>query len=823
MVRTDTGSAAPTQAPRFALAWAALTYAVASLALGFPALAGRFLVSAHSDQYIAGYAYRDFAAQALRAGAGFPEWNPYLFGGVPYVAGMAGDIFYPTFLLRMALPTDVAMTWGFILHVFLAGLFTYGFLRAWGLGFHASLVGGMAYMMGGPIASYVSPGHDGKLYVSALFPLALWLIVRGVRDGRRWAWGGLALTIGLAVLSPHPQLLQYMLLASGSFALFLALGANAGGVRPDRRTMFKRLALALAAVVLGFLIGAIQYAPVREYVAWSPRAGGLGYEHATSYSFPPVELFNLYLPQFTGILDQYWGPNLIHFHSEYLGAAVLMLAAAAFGGEGERRFRRFWIGAAIVSFLWMLGGSTPFFHIVYAIVPGTKFFRAPSTIIFVFGFSISVLAAVGAERVLAGRGSRRLALGWLVAAAVIALLATSGVLTSMAANLAGGIGADVAERQGMPQAASQLADQWTARANGNAPDLILGAWRALLFVALTAGAWLGLQRGRLDRRLAGLALVAIVGADLWSVERDYWQFMPPAKTIYASDPAIDYLKRQTQPGRVLVRAASDEGLASPDPYFGTRGDGTGTGLMIHGIRSVTGYHGNEIGRYQSLMQTPMEGGGSPVITPGFWRHENVRFLYTNAALTDSSLQRLLGPVRNSSGSTVYLYRLPGENPYAWVAAAATKAPDAAARAAVLDPRFDPLRIAVLDSSTPVQTPPLATLPQPLAIATTTSKMSPGRATIDLGAPAPAGAVLVVSENYFPGWQALVDGRATPVYRANFNLLGVLLPTGARAVQLTFHDPAYSTGRMLTIVALVVSLLLLVAGVAMERRRRSAIA
>lgn len=823
MVRTDAGSAASTQAPRFALAWAALTYAIGALALGFPALAGRFLVSPHSDQYIAGYAYRDFAAQSLRAGAGFPEWNPYLFGGVPYVAGMAGDIFYPTFLLRMALPTDVAMTWGFILHVFFAGLFTFGFLRAWGVGFHAALVGGMAYMMAGPVASYVSPGHDGKLYVSALFPLALWLIVRGVRDGRAWAWGGLAITIGLAVLSPHPQLLQYLLLACGSFALFVALGPNAAGARLSRRTMVTRLCLALGAVLLGFLIGAIQYAPVREYVAWSPRAGGLGYEHATSYSFPLVELFNLYLPQFTGILDRYWGPNGIHFHSEYLGAAVLMLAGAAFGGDRERRFRRFWLGAAIVSFLWMLGGSTPFFRIVYALVPGTKFFRAPSTIIFVFGFAISVLASLGTERILAGQVSRRLAIGWLVAALVIALLATSGALTSVASSLAAGIGADVAERQGMPQAASQAAEQWSARANANGPDLILGAWRALLFVALTAGAWLALQRGRLDRRLAGVALVAIVGADLWSVEREYWQFMPPARTLYASDPAIDYLKRQPQPGRVLVRAASEEGLASPDPYFGTRGDGTGTGLMIHGIRSVSGYHGNEIGRYQSLMQTPLEGGGNPVITPGFWRHENVRYLYTNAALSDSSLQRLLGPVRNSSGSTVYLYRLPGENPYAWVATAATKASDAAARAAVLDPRFDPLRIAVLDSSAPIQTPPLAALPQPSAISTTTSKMSPGQASVALSAPAPTGAVLVVSENFFPGWRASVDGRPTPVYRANFNLLGVPLPAGARAVQLTFHDPAYSTGKLLSGVALVVSLILLVGGAVAERTRRSAIA
>jgi hypothetical protein len=219
----------------------------------------------------------------------------------------------------------------------------------------------------------------------------------------------------------------------------------------------------------------------------------------------------------------------------------------------------------------------------------------------------------------------------------------------------------------------------------------------------------------------------------------------------------------------------------------------------------------------------MEGGGDPVVTPGFWRHENVRYLYTNAALTDSSLKPLLGPVRNSSGSTVYLYRLPGDNPYAWVATAATKAPDTAARAAILDPRFDPLRIAVLDSSVPLQTPPLTGLPQPAAITATTAKMSPGEASFGLSAPAPAGAVLVVSENYFPGWQASVDGRSAPVYRANYNLLGVPLPAGARAVELVFHDPAYSTGKLLTNVALVLSVVLLVGGVVMQRRRRSAIA
>jgi hypothetical protein len=84
-------------APRLAGAWATLVYAVATVLLAYPALAGRFLVNANSDQYIAGYALREFAAQSLRTGHGFPMWNPYLFGGMPFVASMNGDIFYATF------------------------------------------------------------------------------------------------------------------------------------------------------------------------------------------------------------------------------------------------------------------------------------------------------------------------------------------------------------------------------------------------------------------------------------------------------------------------------------------------------------------------------------------------------------------------------------------------------------------------------------------------------------------------------------------------------------------------------------------------------
>src|SRR5882672_10605321 len=404
----DTSAAPP--APRFAFAWASLVYALCTLALAYPAQAGKFLVNPHSDQYIAGYAFREFAASTLRTTGHFPLWNPYLFGGMPYIAAMHGDIFYPTFLLRMVMPTDVAMTWGFIIHIFLAGLFTYVFLRGLGYGFYGALVGGLAYMMSGQIASSVSPGHDGKLFVSALFPLALWMLHKGIREGKNWSWGAFALIVGLSVLSPHPQLLQYMLLTAGAYALFLAF-ATLEGVKLPRAVAIRRLGAALLAVIVGLAIGAVQYLPVREYVKWSPRAGGLSdYAAATSYAWPPEELLNAYLPQFSGMLENYWGRNGIHLHSDYIGAVVLMLAGAAFIGlraDPRRKQILFWSMALLVSLLWSLGSATPFYHIPYAIVPGTKYFRAPATIFFVGTLAIAILACAGAERFVEGKVGRK--------------------------------------------------------------------------------------------------------------------------------------------------------------------------------------------------------------------------------------------------------------------------------------------------------------------------------------------------------------------------------------------------------------------------------
>jgi hypothetical protein len=797
--------------------------------LAYPALTGAFLVNVRSDQYKIGYAFREYAAASLKAGHGFPQWNPYLFGGMPYVAAMHGDIFYPTFLLRMIMPTDAAMTWEFAIHLFLAGLFTYGFLRAWGFGFGSSLIAGLAYMMSGQIASLASPGHDGKLFVSALFPATLWLLVRGMRDGRRWAWGLLAVVVGLAVLSPHPQLLQYMLLASGVFALYLAFCDYDGRGPLPRDVAIKRLGMALGAVLLGALIGAVQFWPVSEYVPFSPRAGGRGYDYATSFSMPIEELINTYLPQFSGILDLYWGRNQIHFHSEYIGAATLVLAGAAFGATARRSFRRFWLAMGAVALLWALGGHTPFYRIVYAIVPGSHYFRAPSTIFFIVAFTLSVLAAIGVERVTSRQVSQRYAIAWAGGALAFALLISVGAGTAIAKIVVNSMA-----NMYSPEQHAAVVDAYMQRVGANSASMILGAWRSFLVAAVVAGLLWALAVEKLSLRTVVWGLVAVVGLDLWSIDRQYWMFSPPAAQIYASDPALDYLSKVTDPGRVAVLPIQQlPGLVSQDPALtGCSGGTGGASLMVHRIRNVSGCHGNEMGRYQRYGGYSDSSSYDPThfLSTAGARHENVRFLLTNAAdtvmsilqpqLGSGSFTRVLGPVKTAAGSTVYLYRTAGENPLAWVAAAMISADTAQTLAAVLSSGFDPSRAAILDPGTTIPTVAVQNVPQAASTKAATTRFEPGAVDITLDQPAVTGQALVVSENYFPGWTATADGKPLTVARMDYNLIGVVLPSGVRTVQLRFADVAYGKGRAVTLVALLVALALAGIGAAVERTRRT---
>ncbi len=165
--------------PPYPNLFAIAVFAIAALTLCWPMLEGRFLLG--DDQYVAGYSFRLFGAEMFRQTGSIPQWNPYLFGGLPFIAAMHGDIFYPTAWLRWVLPVDTAMNLGFAIHLVLAGVAMYLFLRALRVGWGAAVVGGLAYELTGIVASLMKPGHDGKLFVSALAPFALLALLRAIR------------------------------------------------------------------------------------------------------------------------------------------------------------------------------------------------------------------------------------------------------------------------------------------------------------------------------------------------------------------------------------------------------------------------------------------------------------------------------------------------------------------------------------------------------------------------------------------------------------------------------------------------------------------
>jgi hypothetical protein len=648
------------------------------------------------------------------------------------------------------------------------------------------------------------------------------LLTRGIRDGRLWSWGALAVTIGLAVLSPHPQLFQYLLLASGAFALFVAFAEHPGYGKLERGVAIRRLALAAGAVGLGALIGAVQFWPLFQYTPWSPRSAGHDYATATSYSFPIEELLNSYWPQFSGILDNYWGRNAIHFHSDYFGVVVLMLAGAAAGQTRQRSFRRFWVVTGVLALLWALGGYTPFFKLILAIpLFGAKYFRAPSTMIFVVAFAVSVLAAIGVERLVAHRVSPKYPIIWVIAGAVFALLMTVGGYTALSTAVIGTMGGSVPP---------EYIDLFTRNAGANSGAAILGVWRSLLFVIAAAVLMWSLLTGKLDARTVLIGLATVLVVDLWSIERMYWVFSPRASQLFATDPAIDAIKadiaKEGEPGRVWTEERLS-GAIVRDANF------VGDGLMSHGLRLVGVYHGNELDMYDRLIGDGGDTRNSRVVfSPQFWRHENVRYLYTG--MTDSTVtgvagqfkwpaapKLLAGPVRDAAGSMVFAYRLPGDIKPAWVATAMVKASEEQALGTVLDPRFDPARVAIVDSSaSAVQTQTLQTLPEPAAARATVTAASDGSYDIAIAPAAPAGSALVVSENYFPGWSASADGKPVAVARMNFNLIGVPLPTGTRTVQLRFADAAYAKGKALTLFALAAALGAWILGWLVDTRRRT---
>jgi hypothetical protein len=101
-----------------------------------------------SDLILENYVWKRFITQSIQARS-IPLWDPYLFAGHPFLANGQHSALYPLSLIFYVMALTKAYGWFTVIQFWLAGLFTYIFLRVLGANRLGGLVGGITFQLSG--------------------------------------------------------------------------------------------------------------------------------------------------------------------------------------------------------------------------------------------------------------------------------------------------------------------------------------------------------------------------------------------------------------------------------------------------------------------------------------------------------------------------------------------------------------------------------------------------------------------------------------------------------------------------------------------------
>ncbi|MEX2527419.1 MAG: hypothetical protein WEA09_07255 [Gemmatimonadota bacterium] len=750
-----------------------------------------------------GYMARAFFAQALQSGAGFPLWNPQILGGTPLLESFAaGDALYPTALLLLFTDTHRALGWKLVIHVFLAGLFMYAWLRTLGGSRWAATLAGAGFLLAPYMVTLVYPGHDGKLFVTALTPLLFLTAERALRSGRLREFSGVGLSVALVCLTPHLQMAYFLFGAVGVYALFRSWETSQ---EEGKRPALRRWSLFLVASLLGAGAAGVQLLPAAGYITEHSRRTATTVQaspqealaYSSSWSLHPEEVVSLVVPEFTGnsaggaewATDTYWGRNFFKLNHEYLGVVMVLLAMLGAVGRKWGRLPWFMGGLGGLALLFALGAHTPVWRLAYEFLPGVSLFRAPSMAIFLTGFAVATLAGFGVDRLLAPTdggqsgmrrrnqapggvpGGSRILLGGAVCLAVGWVLAASGILL----------------------------DVWTTvfqagREENQAEALARAApfiTRGFLVAALLSGGVLLLRwlRTRDLLQAGGVAtlLLILVVVDLFRVDAPFIQIQPFAP-FAAADANIRFLQgAQAQ---------------DPEPFrvFSLLQGGEDVRPGMFGLELAGGHHPNDMARYRELVGK--EGGGFPenLLHPNVLAILNVKYLlWPDGQIGSPQGLEAVEQIRYADGE-VYASVYPFPTlPRARLVARAEVVAGAAAVERILSTEFDPAGTVILPEHPPV------TLSGGEARGTV-RWLERGNNRMRLGVESEGSALLVIAENWYPAWVATVNGEEAPVLRANHTLRAVPVPPGSSEVELMFQSGPVRLGLGVTALSLLLLLL-----------------
>lgn len=724
------------------------------------------------------------------------QWTGRMFGGMPaYLI----NVKYPAQAVKGTIGKLTNIVDIPISLLFFSMVAMWVALLIMGVNPWVSLVAAIAYGFSTYSILIIGAGHITKVWAMVYAPP---MVAGAWYTLRRNMWVGAALTAlftSLEIGANHPQITYYFLLVMAAMWISEGIFSYKEKALKD---FTKRTAILLAAGIIGVgsnlspLWYTMQHTKETtrggsELVEKSAESGsdGLDLEYATAWSYGKAESFNMFVPDFMGgastdtfakdgavanslkeygieefaqYLPRYRGDQPYTAGPTYLGAAAILLAVFAFIILPNRM--RWWIAAATIIALVMSWGNNLMWltELLFNILPGYNKFRTLSMSLVVVQWTIPLLAALGIAYLFKNHSDvkrLRRALAWAtgICSGVLLIMIIGGkalgdfgmqqsgeMLTEQFKQMLQQSGANDLIKQGLHE---QMA--WgtaSAMAVERAEAMQADAWRSLLFVLLAAVAlWGFIERRVITRPTVLCAVLAmVVAADLIDVDFRYLNYdnfvEARSAKIYPTEADKFILEDKDPAYRVLNLTVSPFSDATTS-YF---------------HRSVGGYHGAKLSRYQDLITHHLSQLNDEVLDM-----LNVRYIINGKSATD-------------------VIRRPEANGAAWMVKRIVRA-DTPQQEITLLGEIDTQSEAVMSKEF---------LPKNLNLSDGTITLKEYRPNyLRYEAEAAGDALVVFSEIYTDkGWKVFIDGEEAEPLRADYVLRAVELKSGKHTIEWRYRAP-----------------------------------
>ncbi len=693
----------------------------------------------------------------------FPLWNVHWFAGYPHFAVPSNAVLYPATILFALLSFVAACKITILGHILLFTVLNYFLGRDLFGSRLSALFLALSALLGVVVSGPTHGGHLWSLATITWTPLAFLALRRIVHSGRAvWALVAAA-AIALMALAGDPAIFIFMLVL---MAVHTAGGLLVKIFRGEPRAQIFRIAvLGVGAATFGLALAAVQLVPGQEFIGESVRRNGV--------------TFNYLRGPFPGGVFSYFKDAAINSMGPYsyvAGKVTLAFAIAGLVGYAAGEVAFIWLATLL---FWAMGGMTEhFYESVLRHVPVLNGFRAYPFSYSIF-YAFYLLAAFGFDSLVASaRSKERSRAPWVVAAA-----------------LAAGFSVWAAVR-GVP----------FATAAATVP----------LLLALTG--WVLWKRP--NAVVAGVALLGLVGAEGIARFRGSYTYADP-KDLEINPTIERFSSMHTDVDRILLLAAMGSGIPQ----------GPSVGLLT-GDRNVEGYHALFLYRYAKLLRDVADVPIAKLAPDGRLDEQgdygldwvnaaalpvldllNVRYVLRNGGVSPfikSEIDRGSGRFSFQILDRLRVYKNHAALPPVFPIHEVVSVSDEEEAVSLFrGGTFDYRKSATLViDKLPVVTP--ATGPEPITI----TQYGPNAIEAKVSLTAPA--LLVLSEMWYPGWYAQIDGGpAQATLCVDIALQATPVPAGDHTVRFFFRPQSFINGLIISAVA---ALLWLACAIFLFRRR-----